>query len=428
LQPEAAKAWFHRQLRAALVSLYDPAVLRSSPALAIFGLSDRADPAGALRRLLAEAIDTLRPVQATPPGSKSWRVYQVLRQRYIEQLSQTEVAAALALSIRQLQREEKLAREVLADLLLARYDLEEQVAELAAAQGPGRDPDNHDTTSHAAREEIARLRASSPDELTDIALLLADVLETIAPLLRQIKVEVLYTRPASSDPVAVSTVLLRQALLALVEAAAALAPGGRIAVSLSELASELVVEVCATSGEEGDTCGHGARTSKPQGLGLARELVQLCGGTCFAQDPQPGEACRAVVRLPRAEQVTVLAVDDNADALRLLQRYLAGTRFRLVGAADTDQALSLAIELRPSTILLDVMMPRRDGWTLLTMLREHPATRAIPAIVCTILGQRELAFALGAADYIQKPVSRRDLIAALERQLAPPATDVHSGS
>ena len=63
------------------------------------------------------------------------------------------------------------------------------------------------------------------------------------------------------------------------------------------------------------------------------------------------------------------------------------------------------------------MMPERDGWALLGELRAHPETRGIPVVVCTILSQGELALALGAADFIRKPVGRMGLLSALDRQL-----------
>ena len=68
-------------------------------------------------------------------------------------------------------------------------------------------------------------------------------------------------------------------------------------------------------------------------------------------------------------------------------------------------------------ILLDIMMPQRDGWTLLGQLREHPDTHAIPVIVCSILPQEQLALVLGAAAFLRKPVSRADLLRALAQLL-----------
>jgi CheY-like chemotaxis protein len=62
-----------------------------------------------------------------------------------------------------------------------------------------------------------------------------------------------------------------------------------------------------------------------------------------------------------------------------------------------------------------VMMPQVDGWKLLGRLREHPLTREIPVVVCTILAQEELAWTLGASGFVKKPVRQRAFLAALDR-------------
>ncbi|NLE46432.1 MAG: hypothetical protein GX620_17085, partial [Chloroflexi bacterium] len=96
---------FEEYLREALGALYDPKALRASPLVGLFGLTPRRDPAGALRRILTDAIESLRPRDGSPRDSRTWRVYQILRRRYTEQIVQREVAADLSLSIRQLQRD-----------------------------------------------------------------------------------------------------------------------------------------------------------------------------------------------------------------------------------------------------------------------------------------------------------------------------------
>jgi Amt family ammonium transporter len=117
--------------------------------------------------------------------------------------------------------------------------------------------------------------------------------------------------------------------------------------------------------------------------------------------------------LPLAEQTTVLVIDDNADVLQLFRRYLSGTRFRFLGTQDAEKGLHLAQECAPGVVVLDVMMPGRDGWAMLSHLREHPLTQNIPVVVCTILAQPELAHVLGAAHFIRKPVSRPEFLGVL---------------
>jgi CheY-like chemotaxis protein len=69
-------------------------------------------------------------------------------------------------------------------------------------------------------------------------------------------------------------------------------------------------------------------------------------------------------------------------------------------------------------IVLDVIMPNRDGWQVLADLKENESTRLIPVIVCTIVSDRERAMRLGAADYLNKPILEADLLQALEKALS----------
>ncbi len=160
----------------------------------------------------------------------------------------------------------------------------------------------------------------------------------------------------------------------------------------------------------------------PEDLALAKRILELSQGILDLEaDPSHQPPLVLSVTLPTAEQMPVLVVDDNIDTLRLFERYLSGTRYRFIGTPDPRGALPLAVKLEPKAIVLDIMLPEVDGWDLLGRLREHPTTRHVPVIVCTILPQAELASVLGAAEFIGKPVRRQALLSALDR-LAFPAS------
>ena len=84
-----------------------------------------------------------------------------------------------------------------------------------------------------------------------------------------------------------------------------------------------------------------------------------------------------------------------------------------------QQALEIAGRQQPRLIILDVMMPHQDGWEILGALQENPVTATLPVIVCSVLKEAELALALGACDYITKPVSQTQLLTVLQRWLGP---------
>jgi CheY-like chemotaxis protein len=151
---------------------------------------------------------------------------------------------------------------------------------------------------------------------------------------------------------------------------------------------------------------------------MARQFAILFGGTLnVSAQGRPSQPLEVELALPIAERTPVLFIDDNADTLQLMQRYLTGTQYRFVGTRDPEQALDLAEDVTPKVIVLDIMLPGVDGWELLGRLREHPSVGGVPILVCTILPQDKLALTLGAAGFVRKPVSREALLAALNHQM-----------
>ena len=120
-------------------------------------------------------------------------------------------------------------------------------------------------------------------------------------------------------------------------------------------------------------------------------------------------------RHPTPDTPVVLVIDDDPDARELMQRFLRGEGMRIVAAASGEEGLRLAHELKPAAITLDVMMPGMDGWAVLSALKADPDLAEIPVTMLTIVEDRGLGYALGAADYLTKPIDRARLLAALRR-------------
>ncbi len=112
---------------------------------------------------------------------------------------------------------------------------------------------------------------------------------------------------------------------------------------------------------------------------------------------------------------TILVVDDDPNVRELMQRFLRAQGMRIVTAATGEEGLRLARELRPAAITLDVMMPGMDGWATLAALKADPDLADIPVTMLTIVEDRGLGFALGASDYLTKPIDRERLVRALRR-------------
>jgi CheY-like chemotaxis protein len=112
---------------------------------------------------------------------------------------------------------------------------------------------------------------------------------------------------------------------------------------------------------------------------------------------------------------TVLVIDDEAAVRDLMQRFLTKEGFRVVTAPGGEDGLRWARELRPEAITLDVMMPGMDGWAVLSALKADPDIADIPVIMLTIVDDKNLGYALGASDYLTKPIDRERLVTILKK-------------
>ncbi len=111
----------------------------------------------------------------------------------------------------------------------------------------------------------------------------------------------------------------------------------------------------------------------------------------------------------------VLVIDDDPATRDLLSRFLTKEGFSVRVAEDGRSGLALAESLKPRVILLDVTMPRMDGWSVLRSLKDSPQLAAIPVVMCTIIDEQSLGFSLGASDYVLKPVNWKHLREVLAR-------------
>lgn len=110
----------------------------------------------------------------------------------------------------------------------------------------------------------------------------------------------------------------------------------------------------------------------------------------------------------------VLVVEDDAKARELFTHYLSEAGYAVAHAVDGEQALQMAQDLMPYAIVLDVILPKKDGWDVLTKLKSQPATQDIPVVIVSITEDRELGFSLGAVEYLVKPIKRERLIEVLK--------------
>jgi CheY-like chemotaxis protein len=112
-----------------------------------------------------------------------------------------------------------------------------------------------------------------------------------------------------------------------------------------------------------------------------------------------------------------MIVDDDPNARDLLAATVRREGYRVVEATDGETALVLAREWRPDIITLDVLMPRMDGWAVLTALKSDTELAETPIIIVTVLEDRGIAVSLGAAEFLTKPVDRARLAATIRQHV-----------
>jgi signal transduction histidine kinase/CheY-like chemotaxis protein len=112
---------------------------------------------------------------------------------------------------------------------------------------------------------------------------------------------------------------------------------------------------------------------------------------------------------------TILVIDDDRDMLTMMSRFLQKEGYHVITASSGEEGVKLAAELRPQVITLDVLMPQVDGWKVLELLKSNPDTADIPVVMLTLTGDRSTGLALGAVEYLSKPVDRNQLLKILKR-------------
>jgi signal transduction histidine kinase/CheY-like chemotaxis protein len=298
--------------------------------------------------------------------------------------------------------------------------------------------------------DLSKIEAGKMDlflESIDIAALLADVSATVQPLMA--KNDNMFEMYCGSDLgiARADQTKVRQILLNLLSNAAKFTKQGRIVLTarrsirdeddclefeVSDTGIGMTTEQMAklysafSQADASTTRNYGGT-----GLGLAitKYFCGMLGGDVAVRS-EFGKGSTFVVTLPavcsvvdetlplgRAEGTagTVLVIDDERATHDLLERELGARGYRVVHAAGGQEGLRLARDVRPDAITLDVIMPELDGWAVLRELKEDPDLRRIPVVLVTVLGDREMGYALGAADFLTKPIDTDALLAALGR-------------
>jgi signal transduction histidine kinase/DNA-binding response OmpR family regulator len=288
-------------------------------------------------------------------------------------------------------------------------------------------------------------------ETVEIAPLLAEVAATIRPLLAKNHNTLVVNCPADIGSMYADITKLRQSLLNLLSNASKFTENGTVTLAVERQAANWIAFGVNDTGIgmtpeqqaklfQSFTQADASTTRKYGGTGLGLVITQqfchLMGGEIQVKSAA-GAGTTFTIRLPDRVQPlppeashssdleintgasivgasNILVIDDDASARDLLQRLLSREGYNAIVATSGQEGLRLARATSPDAILLDVRMPEMNGWEVLTRLKSDPDLADIPVVMVTIEDDRALSCALGAVDYLLKPIDSDRLLALLQ--------------
>jgi len=299
-------------------------------------------------------------------------------------------------------------------------------------------------------------------EDVDIARASQDVVATIGPLAGKNGNAFELCCPEDIGTMRTDLTKLRQTLFNLLSNACKFTENGKITLDISRCADGMISFAVSDTGigmtpeqqgklfdEFSQADASTTRKYGGTGLGLAisRRFCRMLGGDIIVQSSLGGGSTFTAILPAVAEEPAtapeppqipahppkpgqtghrgnLLVIDDDPNARELLRRMLEKEGYAVQTVPDGPQGIAKARELRPDLITLDVMMPSMDGWAVLSALKADVTTRDIPVIMLTMVEDRPMGFALGAAAYITKPVQKSSVLDAVSRCVAHKSDDI----
>ena len=186
-----------------------------------------------------------------------------------------------------------------------------------------------------------------------------------------------------------------------------------------------------TQAERSTSANHGGTGL---GLPISKKFAEMMGGEVVLTSEE-GVGSVFTLSVPRecaeyneddvdsniinldADDNLVVLVDDDVAMHDLIKRTISKLNLTLIGATNSEKGMELIREVKPKLILLDVLMPGRDGWSLLKECKTDKELKEIPVIMISQLNQSNLAASLGANDYLTKPIDRSHFVNTVQRLL-----------
>ena len=400
---------FREELSELLRHLHDPDCRPSDLMYGVLGC----DPLSGVSGVQSEVIRAIEGLERSPtssPTARSHRDSEVLRGRYLLRFTQEEAAERSNMSVRSMRRAQREATHMLARLLweqhIARAASQE---ELASQRHSGAEGESAPDWRQQVRQELVSLQAGAPSSIADVGQAIAYAIELESRLIAGHGITLAVGRGPTDLTAAVHPAALRQVLIVAIAQLSRCVHSGPLTIEAgSEGLSPRRIRITLRGRAD-------SRSPLPDD-GMIAEILAFVGGT-IESVVERGHVTLCI-SIPSADEVVVLVVDDNPDMVHFYQRCTAGSCYHVVHADHGQRTIEAIVAARPDVIVLDIILPDADGWQLLAQLRQHPATKSVPVILCSIVREEELAQALGAAIYLPKPVRYREFMGALDEAVS----------
>lgn len=393
---------FQNDVKDILNHLSDPAYLENHNLINLFYTGEEAPISvrmHSLRETIQKSINFLQPPEGTPSNATEWRCYKILTFRYFQLKEWHVIEEELGLSQRQVQRDLKKGLDALISILWDHHSSQTQSANQTEPES-GEEVETYD--QELIKEELKNWEISY--DLINLSQILEQALQLCKSLLNTEFHEHLDMKDVDATlNVMVDQVLTKQGLYKIFSMIGGSTETLNVQIKTRKL-NDFFYELAFTFNTANiHTSDHWSIAQLFFTIqGLRHHFTEKDGLTEIS------------VILPVKKQISCLVIDDVESVRRLIERMLGSYGIQVFGADNYTNALNLIQLVKPDFILLDILMPKMDGWQMIKNLKSNPQTAEIPVIICSVLFEPELSQAVKAAAYIRKPINRLELIKTLQ--------------
>jgi CheY-like chemotaxis protein len=393
---------FQNDVKDILNHLSDPAYLENHNLIELFYTGAETSLSGriqAIRDLFLKTIDFLKPPDGTPLYAPEWRCYKILTLRYFQMKEWHVIEEELGLSQRQVQRDLKKGLDAFISILWDQYAIKKQDG---SASPTNSRPIHEFFDQELIKEELKNWELTF--DLVNLSQILEQALQLCNLFLSMdLKEKVEMMDVDQNLCVEIDQVLTKQGLYKILSIVGSNLDKLTVTIHSRKI-SDYFIELCFR---------FNIINIQTLEQWIIAQLFFTIQGLRVHLVEEDGTSLISII-LPVEKQITCLVIDDVESVPRLIERMLGPYGIQVFGAENYNSALNIIQLLKPDFIMLDILMPKMDGWQMIKNLRSYPQLADIPVIICSVLYEPELSQSVNAAAYVRKPIDRLELIKTLQ--------------